>query len=236
MPEWWTYGLSDIVMFTRETYYRLFESYNRAIWPAHVLALGAGVGVGLLLRRGGARSGRIAAAILSATWLWVAIAFHARRYADINWAASYFSAAFALEAALLLGLGVVRGRLVFETIRTGGLALFVFALAVQPLVGLLFGREWRQLEIFGIAPDPTAVGTIGVLLLAAGRRRWELLGIPLAWCAVSGVMLLAVNAPDAWLTLVPGAAALVLAIATSARAAGGTGSSRSTRWPSSRAL
>ena len=51
--------------------------------------------------------------MLAACWLWVAIAFHATRYATINWAASYFAWAFGLEAALLIWIGVVRGRLVF---------------------------------------------------------------------------------------------------------------------------
>ena len=34
MPEWWTYSLSDFLMFSPRTYYRLFELHNAAIWPA----------------------------------------------------------------------------------------------------------------------------------------------------------------------------------------------------------
>lgn len=215
MPEWSTYGLSDIVMFTRETYYRLFGSYNRAIWPAQIFTLAAGVGIGLVLRRrSAARSGRLVSATLAVLWVWVAVAFHARRYETINWAATWFAAAFALEAALLLGLGAVRGGLVFDASapRRAALGLFLFALVVQPLAGLLFGREWRQVEIFGVAPDPTAIGTLGILLLAAGRTRWELLAVPLVWCAVSGVMLEAANAPDAWLAFAAGVVAIGLAL------------------------
>jgi hypothetical protein len=220
MSEWWTYGLSDIVMFTRETYYRLFGSYNRAIWPAQVFTLAAGFGIGLMLRRrSAARSGRLVCAILAVLWVWVAVAFHAKRYETINWAATWFSAAFALQAALLIGLGVVRGTLTFGASgsRRAALGVFLFALALQPLAGRLFGRAWSEVEIFGVAPDPTAIGTLGILLLAAGRTRWELLTIPLAWCTVSGVMLEAVNAPDAWLAFAAAAAALGLAVFTSGR-------------------
>ena len=231
MPEWWTYGLSDIVMFTRETYYRLFGSYNRAIWPAQVFTLAAGVGIGLLLqRRPAARSGRLVSAILAVLWAWVAVAFHARRYETINWAAAYFAAAFALEAALLLGLGAVRGGLVFDAAgpRRAALAVLFFALAFYPIAGVLFGRDWRQVELFGVAPDPTAVGTLGILLLAGGRTRWELLAIPLVWCVSSGLMQKAANAPDAWLAFASGAVALGLAVATSGRVSAGRSSSRST--------
>ena len=31
-----------------------------------------------------------------------------------------------------------------------GLGLFLFALFLQPLVGLLAGRTWEQLEVFGL--------------------------------------------------------------------------------------
>ena len=44
MSEWWTYHLSDFLLFSPRTYYRLFELYNAAIWPAQIVALGAGSG------------------------------------------------------------------------------------------------------------------------------------------------------------------------------------------------
>ena len=36
--EWWTYSLSDLLLFSPRTYYRLFELYNEAVWPMHVAA------------------------------------------------------------------------------------------------------------------------------------------------------------------------------------------------------
>jgi hypothetical protein len=42
------------------------------------------------------------------------------------------------------------------------------------VVGRLFGRPWLQAEIFGIAPDPTVVATLGVLM-TADRTHRELL-------------------------------------------------------------
>ena len=111
MSEWWTYHLQDFLLFTPRTYYRLFELYNAAIWPAQIAALGLGAAIVPLARRGSAASGRIVSAILAASWLWVALAFHAARFATIHTAAVYFAWAFGLEAAMLIWFGVVRGGL-----------------------------------------------------------------------------------------------------------------------------
>lgn len=206
MPDWWTYRLSDFLLFSPRTYHRLFELYNAEVWPAHIVALAAGGAVVWLVRRGGAGQGRAVAALLAAAWLWVAWAYHHQRYATINWAAAYSAAGFTAEAALLAWVGLVRNRLRFRS-DGFGLWLFLFALAVQPLSGpLLAGRPWTQIEIFGIAPDPTAVATLGVLLLAAGRVRWELLAVPLLWCAIGGLTLWTMDAPDAFVTPLAAAA------------------------------
>jgi hypothetical protein len=218
MADWLSYRLSDFLLFSPQTYYRLHELYNEAVWPAQLAALGLGLLVLALLREPAGWSGRAAAGLLAACWLWVAVAFHLQRYATINWAASYFAAAFAVEAALLLGLGTF-GRPSFRPPKGAvgwlGLGLFAFALIVQPLVGLAFGRSWRQAELFGLAPDPTAVATLGALLLAPGRARWLLMPIPFAWCVVSGATALAMDAPDA--PLPPLAALLALLVAAAGR-------------------
>jgi len=215
MSEWWTYTLSDFLLFAPRTYYRLFELYNDDIWPAQIPALMLGIGFLVLLRRGDAWQGRAIAAILAGCWLWVAWAFHIERYAAINWAATYFAAGFAVEALLLAWTGLIRGGLRFRftghAIDRAGLALFLFALVAQPLLGPLVGRPWAQVELFGVAPDPTAVATLGILLLAADRVFWGLLVLPVIWCMVSGATLWTMEAPDAF--VVPLAALLGVALA-----------------------
>ncbi len=156
MSEWWTYSLSDFLLFSPRTYYRLFELYNLAIWPAQLLALALGALILALLRPGPVWKGRVVATVLAACWLWVAWAYFLERYETINWAASYFAFGFAVEALLVLWIGVAYG-LSFGPLShlTGraGLAIFLFALGAQPLIGPLLGRPWTQAEVFGIAPD-----------------------------------------------------------------------------------
>lgn len=216
MYEWWTYRLSNFLLFSARTYYRLFELYNRDIWPAQLVALALGVVILACLFGNAAWRGKVVAAILAACWLWVAWAFLAERYATINWAASYFAIGFAVEALLLLWGGVVRADLAFaptaSPVHIAGICLFLFALLVQPLIGPMLGRTWLQVQIFGIAPDPTVLATLGILLVTSHRPRWLLMIVPIAWCLVSGATLWTMESEDAWVIPLVALVAVLLAV------------------------
>jgi len=47
-------------------------------------------------------------------------------------------------------------------------------------------------------PDPTAIATLGLLLLARGRLLPLLLPIPVLWCLLSGITLRTMGEPQAW--------------------------------------
>ena len=216
MSEWWTYKLSDFQLFSEQTYYRLFELYNTGIWPMQILALLAGVFISVLLYWKPPWHGRAIAAILSACWLWVAWAYHWQHYATINWAARYFAAGFAIQAALFIWIGVICNCMVTSEFKLFshrvGLVVFLFALVVYPCLAPLTGRLWQQTEVFGIAPDPTSVASLGILLLAAGRVYWEILIIPLIWCAIGGAILWQMSSPEALVLLLAGFLVATLAI------------------------
>jgi len=92
-----------------------------------------------------------------------------------------------------------------------GVGLFVSSLALYPLLAPLLGRGWRQAEVFGVAPDPTALGTLGLLLAAEQPPPWWTMAVPLLWCLVSGATLWAMGSPEAWILAVAG----VLVVAAS---------------------
>jgi hypothetical protein len=216
MSEWWTYSLSDFLMFSPRAYYRLFELYNAAIWPAQLAALALGVAVLVLLLRPRRWRGWVVAAILAGGSVWVGHFYHLQHYATINWAANYFAYLFALEALLLSWSGGIRDRLRFrppvDPAGAAGLGLVAFAVVIYPLIGpLLLGRPWMQAEVFGVTPDPTVVATLGVLV-AAERPRWLLLVVPLIWCAISGATLWTMGSPDAPIMPAAGAVALGFSI------------------------
>ena len=187
MTEWWTYHPSDFLLFSTNTYFRLVESYNRAIGPVLIAGLAAGIAIAVRLRRPG--SGRAISAVLAACWIWVALAFFARRYASINWGAKYFAGSFLLEGALLIVVGLVGGRLAPVAqpawVSRLGVAVFFLALFGEPLIGRLSGRPWLQAGFFGTSPDPTTVATLGLLLFAKRRNRLLLSIVPAICAAIS---------------------------------------------------
>jgi hypothetical protein len=178
----------------------MFELHNAALWPLHVLTLATGLIIILLVAWRPGTWARWIAFILAMLWIFVGWSFLWNRYATINWAAAYVTPAFAVEGALLLILSLLKG---FAFDRRGfagrmGYLILAFALAGQPLLAPLQGRGWASSEVFGIAPDPTAIATLGLLLLARGRLLPVLLPIPVLWCLLSGMTLQTMGEPQAW--------------------------------------
>jgi Family of unknown function (DUF6064) len=212
MSEWWTYRPEDFLLFSPRIYWRMFEQHNTALWPLPLLTLAVGIAMFVLVARRPRGHGRWIALFLAVLWAVVGWSFLWHRYATINWAAAYVAPVFALEALLFLVAGALFDGLSFD--RRGpsgwiGYLLLAFAVAGQPLLAPLQGRGWASAEIFGIAPDPTAIGTLGLLLFARGKLLPWLLPIPLLWCLLSGITLQTMGAPEAWAPLA--AAALTVA-------------------------
>ncbi len=186
MPEWWSYGLDDFLLFSPRTYYRLIERYNAGLWPLHLAGLAAGIALLALQRRPTPSRIRAACAILAIAWAWVGWAFLYRRYATINWAAEYFAWGFVAEAVLLAAVAARPDRLRPSHGPTALIGTAVLVLAVvYPLVAPLFGQPWARAECFGLLPDPTAFATIGLLLPVRGSGRAALLVIPVTWCVIA---------------------------------------------------
>jgi hypothetical protein len=216
MSEWWTYRLTSFLLFSPRTYYRTIELYNLAIWPTQIVGVGFGVAIVALLATRARHRDRIVAALLAACWLWIGWAFHYERYAQINWAATWIGAAFALQSGLLVGVGVIGGRAAFEIPRERvswlATALTAIIVAGYPLIAPLDGRAWPSAEAFGTAPDPTALATVATIALVRGRIRWLLLAIPLLWCVFTALTLRAMKSPDTVVVVVVTLAALLPSI------------------------
>ena len=90
------------------------------------------------------------------------------------------------------------------------------ALLLYPLQALVAGRPLVQAEVFGFAPDPTAIGSLGLLLCADARGRFArgllgaLQGVAVAWCVVSAATLWTMASQQGWVPLI--AAVIALAV------------------------
>lgn len=204
MSEWWTYRLSDFLMFSQATYFRLFELQNLALWPIQVLAVGAGIALFVCLWTGGAKAGRAAALLLALAWLHVAWRYFGQHYATINTGAAYLAIGFVLQAVLLCWLASRRqGAPLSAPVGARGklaLGIALVGLLVYPLLAPLDGRPWTQAELFGLAPDPTVAVTLSALLL--WRAHWMMWVLPLLWCLVSSATLMELHSGQAWFLFV----------------------------------
>jgi hypothetical protein len=221
MSEWLSYSLEDFLLFSPRVYWRMFELHNRSVWPAQGIAILFGLAVVALLLRPRPWSDWLIAAGVGLAWAWVAWSFLWLRYATINWAIAYVAPAFVLEAVLLvLAKGTVDRPLftIDRSVPAGiGMALYLYALVLHPLVPLIEGRSFRSAEVFAIAPDPTAIATLGLLALAP-RREAVLLGvIPAAWCLASWATLHTMDSP---LATIPLAAVCLAVLALAIRLSG----------------
>ena len=204
-------ALQDLLPFEPRVYWRLFALENEALWPAQPIVLAAGGTLVLCLLTGRRPSGRWLGPVLGAAWVWAGWQFVALRYGAVNWAAPALAWGFYAQAALLAALGL-SGRFAPERRRSAGpgAVLLAAALFAWPLLAPLDGRPWGQAEVFAIAPDPTAIATLGLLACAA-RSRWTALlcALPALWLAASALTLLAMGAWQGWAVL----AALIAGLA-----------------------
>jgi hypothetical protein len=180
VSEWWSYGLSDFLMFSPPVYWRLVARYNGAWWPAQWLALAAAAALlPLLLRPGGVTRTRATLLLLAAAWAWVGAAFFWQRYAEIFLGAQWAAAACGLQSLLLLAAACAPRRTAARAdppadpaqpaaLRAVALLLLMAAL-LYPLLAPATGHAWHEAEVFGFMPDPTALATLAA---AAALQRW----------------------------------------------------------------
>jgi len=223
--------LSRLLPFSAEVFFRLFEQYNAAIWPTQILAYVLGlllVTLAMLKPRPG--GDRIVAAGLGAFWLWTGLVYHILFFANINFMAWAFGALFVCQGLLLLWGGALRGRLRFRFTSTlygwTGLAFVAFAMVGYPLIGWLVGHGWPRAPMFGVAPCPTAIFTLGMLLLAEPRVPLHLMAIPMLWALIGTIAALVLWVPEDFALPLAAILGLMLAIGKNRAATHGFGENR----------
>lgn len=198
--------------FTQDAFFSVFARYNTAVGPLILVfyLLGAAC-VGLLFRPSRGASLFISLT-LAAMWLVNGVGYHWTFFREINPAAALFAAVFVLQAGLLVFLPLRSRRLRFAVRRNArsavGLLLALFAAVIYPSWGWLAGHVWPGMPAFGVAPCPTTIFTIGMLLMGSWQVvRWLLI-LPGLWSAIGGSAAILLGVPQDFALL----AALILLV------------------------
>lgn len=215
MTEWLSYRPSDFLMFAPDTYWRLFELHNAAWWPLGLLANVLVLALALALWQGHEHAARPGMALMAAVSALVAWGFVWRLYVPINWGAQALAGLYVLAALGWLMLNGTAGRA--RRSRAGTLLLLMASLS-WPLLAPADARPIVQAEFIGLAPDPTAVAGLGLLLHTRPASRagrwlwWALLGLGVLACLVSATTLATMEQAQAFAPLAAAAIALGAAI------------------------
>lgn len=217
MSDWQTYRLADFIPFTPEVYWRLIERINETFWPLHIITVALGIAALLLALRG---NPRIALILLAPAWLASGVIFHLTFYAELIWVAPYFGWAFIIQAAVLLAMAVYTnpakpGNQPGKATTWIGSTIAVLGLLAYPLIAVSFGSGPTHADTYGLHPDPSAITTLGILLIILrGPATWLAISIPLLWCLTATLTLIALE--TAWAVL-PLAAGTVVATTIAVR-------------------
>jgi len=94
-----------------------------------------------------------------------------------------------------------------------GAAIAAGALLFYPFIAVGLGPGVANAEAYGLHPDPTAIATLGIVLIALrGAAAWLALLIPFLWCLTSTLTLIALDAGWCWLPLFTGVLAIVILV------------------------
>ena len=171
--------------FTIDQFLGVFERYNQAIWPMHIVAYILAIGVIFLAAKKTRYSDQIISMILACFWAWMGIVYHLMFFSTINGAAMGFGILFIVQAILWLVFGVIRPKLSFQLdtnpYALTGVVLIVYAMLVYPILGTLLGHGYPRSPSFGVAPCPTTIFSFGLLLWTTARVPKTVLIIPLIW-------------------------------------------------------
>lgn len=198
--------------FTRDQFLEVFAAYNAAIWPLQIPAYGLGLIAVIALWYRQTAAIKAILSILALMWAFNGIGYHFLFFAEINPAAFAFSALFVLQSILFFVVVLVQNDLRIKAgldFRTAaGLSLIAYAALIYEFFGYLGGHGLMAGPLLGVAPCPTTIFTIGILLLMRGKWVAWLSIIPLLWSVVGLAAALQLGIPEDFGLLVSG---LVLA-------------------------
>lgn len=197
-----SYRLSDLLMFSEQTYLRQIELYNQWLFPLQIVAYVYGLLCLPAFVRHFNRPALLLFPVSGLCYPLVSYGFFWQYYAGINPLADYLALLLVIQGLILVWLGVkMKASLipVDKHVRLNiGIILWLIALGVYPAIEGLTGRPLSQFSSFVLSPDTLALSSIALMLMFQ-LPGWLLL--PAALYLLSSVLTLA--AMNSWWLLLP---------------------------------
>jgi hypothetical protein len=189
-----------------DDFFSTLQSYNETFLPMTIFTFLLGVFIVYLAVRKSKNSGKIISVLLSFLWIWSGAVFFIVYYGPID--AEFLGLTlpgvwylggilFLIQSFLFLYFGVVKSSLSFE-FNAGlssivGALLIVYAMVIYPLIGFLTGYSYPRYPIFGTAPCPLTIFSIGLLLWSDRKMPLVIVVIPFIWALMGIMPVLALN-------------------------------------------
>ena len=199
-----SYSLRDLLIFSPESYFKLFELSNKALWPFHIVFGLLAIAALVLLYKRQRLTSQLIFIWLGLVWAFVAYWYFIIYYSQITPYAHTMSYVFWAESCLLFitafyashepintsvvssSLSITSKKLYKKWQLLMGGGLIFYGLLIHPIVSVsIWDQSLSRLELFSVAPDPTAIVTIGFILLLPVRGYLLLIAIPCLWLLFS---------------------------------------------------
>ena len=200
---------------TSQEFFDIFRQYNQGVWPAQWVAISLCVLAAMFAFFGWGLHTKVALSLMSVMSTLIGISYFWIYYVPHNSAGWIFGGLFVLQGLLLAGYAF-RGK-GEDWFGPGiwpwvGAILVAYAIVGYPVVGLIAGHSYPALPILGIAPCPSMIFMIGMLLAIQPKISKWLLVIPIVWSALATMAALQLGVVEDFGLTVAGVAALAFSI------------------------
>jgi hypothetical protein len=111
---------------------------------------------------------------------------------------------FVLQGAIFLIVGTLQSRMRFEVAynmrSVAGLAFILYAGVIYPGLGIALGHSYPHTPLFGVAPCPVTIFTLGWFLLSRSALQWWMIAISVLWSLIGGTAAFLLDVLQDWLS------------------------------------
>jgi len=176
-------ALSEMKMISSESFFAMWEQYNSAVWPMQIATYVLGLLSVFLTVKKWRLSDKVIAGTLSFLWLRSGVVTFIIGFGDLSAQYYVWGALWIIQSLIFFFVGFVKSKLAFgfngKWYNYLGLIFIVYGLVVYPLIGSVSGHPYPGSPIFGVAPCPVCIFTVGMLLLSAKKVPLFVMAIPL---------------------------------------------------------